>query len=390
VTDPVPDKRDIRLYETVLSGDLAGNDVPVPNPDAFLRESYSCKRDNSTTVVDAEGAGRAAVLEGVTVTGGGELGYYEFVWIGDAVGGGVQGGSPTLRMCTFRDNVTRYDGAAVCAEAPLITDCTFVGNLCGRLGDAVCARATLTHCTFIGNMAMYGGAVGSPRGTVDVANCLFCGNKALTSYPWDELPPAGGAIFQARGKIDGFPSTRGAARLVGCTFHANQAERGATIYNDQSVVSAVNCIFWDGPQAIFDTQGTATQVRYSDVQGGWLGESNIDVDPLFTALGRWDLNDTPDDPNDDRWVDGDYHLKSRAGRWDWVSGSWVTDDVTSPCIDAGDRGVPVGDEPQPNGGRINMGAYGGTAEASKSWSVGVGYGAAPIDSPTGVLTRHGR
>jgi hypothetical protein len=26
----------------------------------------------------------------------------------------------------------------------------------------------------------------------------------------------------------------------------------------------------------------------------------------------------------------------------------------------------VGDEPQPNGGRINMGFYGGTGEASKS------------------------
>ena len=28
---------------------------------------------------------------------------------------------------------------------------------------------------------------------------------------------------------------------------------------------------------------------------------------------------------------------------------------------------PIGEEPFPNGGRINMGAYGGTAEASKSY-----------------------
>jgi hypothetical protein len=45
----------------------------------------------------------------------------------------------------------------------------------------------------------------------------------------------------------------------------------------------------------------------------------------------------------------------------------VKDDVTSPCIDAGDPNSPVGEEPFPNGGRINMGAYGGTAEASKSY-----------------------
>jgi L-ascorbate metabolism protein UlaG (beta-lactamase superfamily) len=46
----------------------------------------------------------------------------------------------------------------------------------------------------------------------------------------------------------------------------------------------------------------------------------------------------------------------------------VIDDVTSPCIDAGDPNSPIGDESGPNGGLVNMGAYGGTAEASKSLS----------------------
>jgi len=69
----------------------------------------------------------------------------------------------------------------------------------------------------------------------------------------------------------------------------------------------------------------------------------------------------------DLWVDGDYHLKSQAGRWDPKTQSWVKDNVTSPCIDAGDPMSPIGLEPFPNGGRINIGAYGGTAEASKSY-----------------------
>jgi hypothetical protein len=42
--------------------------------------------------------------------------------------------------------------------------------------------------------------------------------------------------------------------------------------------------------------------------------------------------------------------------------------VTSPCIDAGNTSTPVGLEPYPNGGIINMGTYGGTAQASKSVS----------------------
>ncbi|MBN1507997.1 MAG: hypothetical protein JW955_14185, partial [Sedimentisphaerales bacterium] len=66
------------------------------------------------------------------------------------------------------------------------------------------------------------------------------------------------------------------------------------------------------------------------------------------------------------WIDGDYHMKSLAGRWDPNQQRWVMDDVSSPCIDAGDPNTPVGEEPQPNGGRVNLGAYGGTAEASKS------------------------
>jgi len=45
----------------------------------------------------------------------------------------------------------------------------------------------------------------------------------------------------------------------------------------------------------------------------------------------------------------------------------VIDDVTSPCIDAGDPNGSLGDELFPNGGRINIGAYGGTTEASKSY-----------------------
>jgi hypothetical protein len=38
----------------------------------------------------------------------------------------------------------------------------------------------------------------------------------------------------------------------------------------------------------------------------------------------------------------------------------------SPCIDAGDPATPVGAEPLPNGGRVNLGAFGGTTEAEVS------------------------
>ena len=46
---------------------------------------------------------------------------------------------------------------------------------------------------------------------------------------------------------------------------------------------------------------------------------------------------------------------------------WVYDGVTSPCIDKGNPGAPLGEEAAgENNVRVNMGAYGGTVEASKT------------------------
>jgi hypothetical protein len=109
-------------------------------------------------------------------------------------------------------------------------------------------------------------------------------------------------------------------------------------------------IFWDGSYEDWKRIGDDIKATYCDIWGGWRGEGNINVDPLFA------------DP-----ADGDYHLKSQAGRYDPETQSWVRDDVTSPCIDAGDPMSPIGVEPFPHGGTVNMGAYGGTAEASKSY-----------------------
>jgi hypothetical protein len=114
---------------------------------------------------------------------------------------------------------------------------------------------------------------------------------------------------------------------------------------------------------------TATKtltVSYSDIQGGAPGAGNIDVDPLFVTRGGWtELGD---------WVAGDYHLQSAGWSWDALQGVWAWDEATSPCIDAGDPSAALGEEipcedGDPLGERavntaINMGAYGGTIEAS--------------------------
>jgi hypothetical protein len=65
-------------------------------------------------------------------------------------------------------------------------------------------------------------------------------------------------------------------------------------------------------------------------------------------------------------ANGDYHLLSERGRYWPEHDVWVLDKVTSPCIDGGDPYDDTADEPMPNGGRIDTGAFGGTPFASMS------------------------
>ena len=128
------------------------------------------------------------------------------------------------------------------------------------------------------------------------------------------------------------------------------------MYNESGgTVKLTNCILWsDHPEEIYD-DATTTLATYSDIKGAWEGLGNIDKDPLFADVSCEDLN---------QW---DYHLKSEAGRWDPNRESWVIDSVTSPCIDKGNPGCELGEEPGSiHNVRINMGAYGGTSEASKT------------------------
>jgi len=208
---------------------------------------------------------------------------------------------------------------------------------CDFLGGGIYCKESnpaISHCIITGNRAHKGGGIYYEECSPRVSNCTIAGNYAAD---W------GG----------GMAVNSSIPEISNCIIRSNRAPNGLQIY-----------IGGSGP----DT------VAYSDVEGGWPGPGNIDADPCFADSGYWDTNGTPEDANDDFWVDGDYHLKSQGGRWNSMEERWTTDDVTSLCIDAGDPMTPIGPEPFPNGGRINMGAYGGTAEASKSY-----FGAAPCE-----------
>ncbi len=359
-----------------------------------------------------------SVLDGFTITRGVQEGESSDGTI--CRGGGIlcNASNPTIRNCVFRDNSATYGGGIQIYNGSKVTltgcvfadnwaqrgagvhndesvidvvDCLFIGSTArsyygGFFSGWLNSQTTLTRCIFRENSAFYGaGALGIGGGSATIAHCEFVGNTAVGRdssdggaiqvsgasgndvsieqciFGGNKSSAHGGAIYQYRGQ----------ASLANCTFVGNVAAQGQavacrTYEDDLAVLHATNCIFRDEGSGLFRDENAAFDIRYSNVRGGFPGQGNTNEDPCFVNPGYWDNLGTRDDPTDDIWVAGDYHLQSQAGYWSPGSQSWVVGAITSPCIDAGDPNSPVGDEPQPNGGRINMGAYGGTDQASRS------------------------
>ena len=363
--EPEPDTRNIGIYRTILSGDLNGNDGP----------NFANNDENSYHVVTGSGTDETAVLDGFTITAGYAKG---FVNPNDS-GGGMYNtsGSPTVINCTFSKNSAGYAGGMANRDycSPTVINCTFVGNSAHSCGAGMFdwhSASTLINCNFSGNFGRYGAAMRIYDSDSTIINCSFNGNFAR-QY--------GGAIY-----IDMSDIT-----LTNCTFSSNSADYwelgcGGGIYNHVGSSSLIltNCIFWNnrdsgGMGESAQIHGGTPVVNYCCIQGWtgtWEGPGNTGADPMFAR--------NPNDGGDDWGVGnrkefgdllsigrnddfGDLHLRSQAGRWDTNSQSWIQDDVTSPYIDAGDMSSPIGHEPFPNGGVINMGAYGGSSQASKSY-----------------------
>jgi len=216
-------------------------------------------------------------------------------------------------------------------------------TITGGSNGIVCsgARLQLSSCVITGHRDC--GIQVSNESTLGMDHCIVAGNAGSGLY---SLPKTTGRGFIKFSKVD----------LSQCTLVQNQ---GYGLKGDG--ITVVNSILYSNGISAGDVQikGSNVKVTYSDVQGGFAGQGNLDADPVFVCAGSWA------DPN--TYALGDCHLKSKAGHWNSRTCTWVLDDVTSPCIDAGDPNSPLGYEALGRCGTVvNMGAYGGTLEASRT------------------------
>jgi len=232
------------------------------------------KNGPSKCIIDGEGRGRGvyfhrgerrdSVLDGFTITGCDRSGIL------------VEGCDPLIDHCRIMGNTVEDpdspDGAGVHVTghgtwhaSPLIRNCIIQFNSGARNGGGIyiyeCSPIVL-NCSISFNKAATGAGVGVYTGNPILTNCTIAANSSSKS---------GGGVH-----MDHYWGKKGA--------------------------SVSNSVVWgNSPNNVTVKRGSVV-VSYCDIGGGWAGDGNLDVDPLFVNA-RSDL---------------------RLGR-------------RSPCIDAGDN-----------------------------------------------------
>jgi len=191
-------------------------------------------------------------------------------------------------------------------------------------------------------------------------------------------------LFYANGTIGLDTKSPGAATVENNTFYLNGTV-GLKLWDNYESAAILNNVFAASGSAQRCIQvedlGVTWYSDYNDFHatGGafvwdWMGgryglgswqhycdhdRHSLDIDPRFV------------DPDGADGIlggagaaDDDFHLQSTAGSYH--GGAWSADGDHSICIDAGDPDTAFASEPAGNGSRVNLGAYGGTAQASKS------------------------
>ncbi|MHC4991442.1 MAG: choice-of-anchor Q domain-containing protein [Planctomycetota bacterium] len=275
-TEATLEQRAGLFEQTVLTGDLDGDDLPedFPGGPTFA--------DNSYHVVIAGSVDATAVLDGFTITAGNAD-----TAPAHQTGGGLDllGASPTVRRCRFVGNTATYGGALHDDNGgTTLVDCLFSGNAASNFGGAVDCFSTnsqFVNCIFTGNTALDGAAVHCDFGIVTLTNCTISANTAANR---------GGGVYLYTGVT---------LELANCILWDNAATLGGV----------------ESAQLYLTAAGNLPVVNQTCLEG-WSGQhggvGNLGSDPFFA------------DP-DQR----DYRLQARSPCVDAGSNAAVPEGITT-------------------------------------------------------------
>jgi len=265
-----PNARDIDMYETILSGDLFGDDKEVNDQfGGFINEPT--RSENSYHVVTVSDTDSNAVIDGFLITAGNangpilEIPYPEDIKFqrgggiycssGDPnithciiirnsgnIGGGMYNtnSNPILTNCIFRRNSSYYGGGMVNIDnsSPIMLGCIFDKNLVYHMGGGIYnieSNSILKNCEFVMNKAVTilgkGGGIYNYYSDLTLTDCIFDDNYSQEN---------GGGIHNTDYPSPMFSHEQ---TLINCTFTRNSAGNGGGIYNEFANPTLINCKF---------------------------------------------------------------------------------------------------------------------------------------------------
>lgn len=265
-------QRDPVVNETILSGDLNGDDPP----------GWGNMGENSYHVVTAINISASAVLDGFTVKRG-------WSWQSTGVNSGGAGiylssASPLIVRCKITENLAHFGAGMISLDSsPTIRQCSFIGNLAsdGRGGAIYCSSSLpntvfIEGCQFLNNEATVaansgaGGAIYSSFDTVlDIQDSLFEGNVARWRFTAASFDAPGGAILS---QTDG-------SHIKRCIFRSNRAHTGGAIWIGGDMM-VDNCLFVDN-EAFRQSNGAFDFGGFGGAVYTFLGHMDIDRSTFY-------------------------------------------------------------------------------------------------------------
>ncbi|MBS7229335.1 MAG: hypothetical protein KIG49_07265 [Eubacteriales bacterium] len=198
----------------------------------------------------------------------------------------------------------------------------------------------------LGGLTIDGGA----NSTNEVVNCTFAYNISDGTAASAGLTISSGLTAVSNSVFYG--NKLGTSGTVGADIHLSGGKliAGHTLFTSPSSVTAAtaeNLVLGEG--VIYGDPQFVTSTEEFNSSLATTGRLHFDVEKYAETLAF------------------DVHLKTPSGYRKNGTDEWFTDAlIASPAIDAGDPASGFSNEPVPNGGRINLGCYGNTAEASKT------------------------
>ena len=250
-----------------------------------------------------------------------------------------------VENCEFRGNKSCSDSATTIYSAD-------------KVGDYY-AGIKLSHSLFVGNSAKVRPCVaqfgGSYNNNVTIKSCTFAYNAVAT----DDDRSGSGATAAHGGLVLDEDDYNGSFEwnVSDTIFYGNRCNGQLGV--DYKVTNPLGTpkpryLLFENKDAYYFGAGVDATAQHYLIGDPLFATSQPTVSFDGNYIPTWSVAPSA----------MDVHLQSKEGRWN--GSAWEKDDEDSPALDAGEPAADFAAEPSPNGARINLGAYGNTAEASKS------------------------